>query len=85
MHSIRHSLRPNKLLNHSNPKPVHSALRRAASSIAAATSAPAVELTMSAIVELNSFCPASSSGGSRGIGRGSNQLDDRSKKHWSDQ
>lgn len=80
MQSILHSLRPSRLLSHSSPSPVHSVFLLATSSVAAPVSALTVETSMSTMVLLNSAAPAA------GMAvLGSNQLEDMSKKHRSDQ
>lgn len=80
MQSTLHSLLPSRLLSHSSPSPVHSAFLLATSSVAAPVSALTVDSAMSTIVPLKSVAPHSEIGG-----RGSNQLEERSKKQWSDQ
>ena len=83
MHSTRHSLLPKRLLNHSTPRPVHSALRAATSSTAAPARALAVVFIISKTVELKES--VWSNGRLGMLGRGRNQLLPRSKKHRSDQ
>lgn len=80
MQSILHSLLPSRLLSHSRPSPVHSVFLLATSSVAAPVSALTVEKTMSTTVLLNSPAPAACM-----AGLGSNQLEETSKKHRSDQ
>lgn len=89
MHSILHSLRPSKLLNHSMPNPVHSALRRESSSAAAPANAVAVVFNISKAVSLKvwSLCATAVqfSVHSKYDDRGANQLLLKSKKQRSDQ
>lgn len=80
MQSILHSLLPKNVLNHSTPRPVHSALLADMSSTAALARAFAVELAMSMTVALNSVALLSEV-----LGLGRNQLLRKSKKHRSDQ
>lgn len=90
MHSILHSLRPNKLRSHSTPSPVHSSFRLASSSAAALARAVAVVFSISTAVALKSSTTGSGimvplDGHDDVEDRGANQLLLKSKKHRSDQ
>lgn len=84
--SILHSLLPKRFRSHSIPRPVHSALLAARSSLEAFAIAEAVVFTISKTVELKSRAASSASGIWVGVpGRGRNQLLPKSKKQRSDQ